>query len=60
MPALFLPLLAGTGIGAWLGSQADDAIETVTGERGGIPWLQVTVLLGVLYFIWSWNRGRGK
>ncbi|WP_417456178.1 hypothetical protein [Kordiimonas sp.] len=53
MPFL-LPLLAGGGLGAWLGSQADDAIETVTGERGGIPWLQIALLLGIAYAAYNW------
>lgn len=52
MPLLFL-FLAGAGTGAFIGSQADDAVETVTGERGGIPWLQLGILLIVGLLIWS-------
>ncbi|WP_020398984.1 hypothetical protein [Kordiimonas gwangyangensis] len=55
MPALLL-LFAGGGVGAWLGSQADDAIETVTGERGGIPWLQMLLLAAVAFYLWKWTR----
>ncbi|WP_417449522.1 hypothetical protein [Kordiimonas sp.] len=56
MPALLL-LFAGGGVGAWFGSQADDAIETLTGERGGIPWLQLLILCVAAYYIWKLMKG---
>jgi len=52
MPLLLVGL-AGLGFGSFFGAQADDAVETVTGERGGIPWLQLGILLIVGFFIWS-------
>jgi hypothetical protein len=44
MPFL-LPLIVGAGVFATV--QADDAIETATGERGGIPWVQLAILAGI-------------
>jgi hypothetical protein len=57
MPLLFV-FLAGAGIGGWGFSQADDAIETVTGERGGIPWLQLLVFAIVAYYLWRFMKGK--
>jgi len=51
MPIL-IPLLFGTGIFAAV--QADDAIETATGERvtAGLPTLQIVVLAVVAFYLW--------
>jgi len=52
MPLLLMGL-AGLGFGSFFGAQADDAFETVTGERGGIPWLQLGILMVVGFLIWK-------
>lgn len=57
MPALLI-FLAGAGFGGWGLSQADDAIETVTGERGGIPWLQLLILLIIAAAVWRFWKGK--
>lgn len=49
---LILAGLAGLGFGSFFGSQADDAFETLTGERGGIPYLQIAILIVVGWLIW--------
>jgi hypothetical protein len=56
MPLLFL-FLAGAGTGAFVGAQADDAVETVTGERGGIPYLQLLILGVAAFYIWKFTKG---
>ena len=50
---LLLVALAGLGFGSFFGAQADDAVETFTGERGGIPWLQLGILTVVGFLIWQ-------
>ncbi len=50
---LFLLFLAGTGVGSFIGSQVDDAVEIVTGEKDGINPLFLAVLIAggiFLYF----------
>ena len=57
MPLLFI-FLAGAGIGGWGFSQADDAIEIATGERGsaGFPILQIMLVLGSIYFLMQMKK----
>lgn len=61
MPLIFVAL-AGLGFGSFLGSQADDAIETATGERAtaGIPVLQLLLLLGIGLAIWRASQALKK
>ncbi len=48
---LILAAVAGTGFGAFFGSQVDDAVEVVTGEKDGINVLFLAVLIaGAAYF----------
>lgn len=51
-----LPFLVGAGVGGWGLSQADDAIETVTGERGGVPWLQLALFIGLVLTFYMWTK----
>ena len=55
MPLVFMALLAGGGLGAFFGSQADDVIDEATGQRtsGLLPILLVAV---ALFFIWQRKR----
>jgi len=55
---LFLVFLAGAGLGGWGLSQADDAIETATGERAtaGVPVLQILLVIVALYFLWQMKK----
>lgn len=60
--AFFVPALiaAGSSILTLFVTTADDAAETITGERGGIPYLQIIIILGAIYFIWKFsNKGGG-
>ena len=53
VPVLVATAIAGTSFGAWIGSQADDAIEVLTGEKGGIPWLGLALVGGIAIFAYS-------
>lgn len=61
--ALFIPIVAaavaGSGFGAFIGSQVDDAVEVFTGEKGGIPWLPLIILAGVLFAVYMWTKKKG-
>jgi len=52
VPILIGTAIGATGVGAWLGSQADDAIEVVTGEKDSFPILQIILLLVVAFLLW--------
>lgn len=51
---LLLVFMAGAGFGGWGLSQADDAIEVATGEKGGIPWLGLAILGAVAF--WAYRN----
>lgn len=57
--AFFVPLLIGLGGGAYLGSQADDALEVATGERGGVPWVPLAIVGVILFFAWRFVGSKG-
>ena len=49
---LILMGLAGLGWGAFAGAQADDVVENLTGEKGGIPWIQIGILTAGGVVVW--------
>ncbi|UTW53970.1 hypothetical protein [Kordiimonas sp. SCSIO 12610] len=53
MPAFLLPLVAGAAIGSFLSVQADDAIESVTGQNSGINPLTLALLAGGSLFVYQ-------
>lgn len=52
MPFL-IPLLLGLSAGAFGGSQADDAIEVVTGEKSGINPVTLAIIVAGLWFFYA-------
>lgn len=51
--AFFVPLIIGAGLGAFGGSQVDDAVEVATGEKDGISPLFLIVAGVVLYLLFK-------
>ncbi len=51
--ALLIAGVAGTGIGAFFGSQVDDAVEVLTGEKDGINPVVLALLAGGSFFVYQ-------
>lgn len=52
MPAL-VQAIAWLATGAWLGSQVDDGIETVTGEKAGISPLTLALIGLAIWVVYA-------
>ena len=55
MPLVLMALLAGGGIGAFVGGQADDVIDEATGQRtsGLLPVLLIGLAAFFIFLRWG-------
>ena len=56
VPVLIIGAIATSSIGAFIGSQFDDAVEVFTGEKDVFPLLPVLLVVGLILFIFLKTR----